>query len=58
LVDPNQVTNRIEDGFCPCRGCTAARKTIIKAVMSFIDDSNDLDDMILKLNNYKERHKL
>jgi hypothetical protein len=62
MVDPNQVSNRFEDGLCPCRGCTTARKRVLSDFTDLVkklyqdDEKYDtvLNDVIDALNTYKE----
>ena len=62
MVDPNQVSKRFEDGLCPCRGCTTARKRVLSDFTDLVkklyqdDEKYDtvLNDVIDALNTYKE----
>lgn len=58
MVDPSQVSQRIEDGMCPCRGCTVARKRVMKDIISIIDNSYDKKEIREQLDNYKEQYKI
>lgn len=58
MVDPSQVSQRVEDGMCPCRGCTVARKRVVKDILSIIDNSYDKQEVKEQLNNYKEKYKI
>lgn len=58
MVDPSQVSNRVEDGMCPCRGCTVARKRVMKDIMNFIDSSDTKEQIIEQLTSYKEKYKI
>jgi hypothetical protein len=58
MVDPSQVSQRLEDGMCPCRGCTVARKRVMKDVISIIDSTDNKEEIQERLSKYKEQYKI
>ena len=58
MVDPSQVSKRVEDGMCPCRGCTVARKRVMKDIISIIENSYNKEEIQEQLNSYKEQYKI
>lgn len=58
MIDPTQVSQRVEDGMCACRGCTVSRKRVMKDVIAIVDSLDNKAQIQEELNNYKERYKL
>lgn len=54
MVDPSQVSNTFNDGLCPCRGCSVARKKIFNDIFSIIKNTKSKYAMLEQLTKYKE----
>lgn len=54
MVDPNQVSQRFQDGLCPCRGCSVARKKVFNDINNIINSSEDIEYIKYKVNEYKD----
>lgn len=54
MVDPNQVSQRFQDGLCPCRGCSVSRKKVFDDVMNIVKTTKSKDAILKQLSRYKE----